>query len=201
MRMMFFFQSVSLDGFFEGPDHDISWHNVDDEFNRFAIEQLRETDTILFGRRTYQLFESYWPGVTRASGASDENIEIARLINNMNKVVFSRTLSGVEEKENWRNVRLVHEASPEEIRSWKQRPGKALSVGGNNLAVSLARMGLIDELRIMVMPVLLGKGNRLFSDANEKMNLRLVSTRAFKSGNVLLCYRRENSNTAQSNAG
>jgi dihydrofolate reductase len=192
MTRMFFFQSVSLDGFFEGPDHDISWHNVDAEFNKFAIGQLRETDTMLFGRRTYQLFEGYWPKMTRAAGASDEDVEIANLINNMNKIVFSRTLSGVVEKENWWNVRLVREADPEEIRSWNQQPGKALSVAGNNLAVSLARMGLIDEFRIMTMPVVLGQGNRLLSGVNEKMKLKLVSTRTFRSGNVLLCYRRGN---------
>lgn len=203
MRMLFFFQSVSLDGFFEGPDHDISWHIVDDEFNKFAIGQLRETDTILFGRRTYQLFEGYWPRVTRDAGASEEDAEIAKLINNMNKVVFSRTLPRVEEKENWRNVRLVRAADSEEIRGWKQQSGKALSVAGNDLGVSLARMGLIDEFRIMIMPVVLGRGNRLLIGFNEKMNLGLVSTRTFKSGNVLVCYRRESDQgqSAKSEAG
>jgi dihydrofolate reductase len=81
---------------------------------------------------------------------------------------------------------------PDGIRSWKQQPGKALSVAGNDLAVSLARMGLIDEFRIMIMPVVLGQGNRLLSGINEKTKLKLVSTRTFRSGNVLLCYRREN---------
>ena len=101
---------------------------------------------------------------------------------------FSKTLQGVEERKNWKNVRLVNEVNPEEINRWKQQPGKDLNVGGNNLAVSLACSGLIDEFRIMVNPVALGKGTLLLHGMNEKLNLKLLSTRTFKSGNVLLCY-------------
>ena len=183
------FMSTSLDGFFEGLNHDITWHHVDEEVNKFAIDQLREADTILFGRRTYQLFEDYWPKAADDPTMSQPNLEIAHLINNMNKIVFSKTLQGVEEKKNWKNVRLVREVNPEEINRWKQQPGKSLSVGGNNLAVSLAHSGLIDEFRIMVNPIALGKGTLLFHGMDEKLNLKLLSTRIFKSGNVLLCYK------------
>ena len=182
------FMSTSLNGFFEGLNHDITWHHVDEEVKKFATDQLRETDTILFGRRTYQLFESFWPRAADDSTTSKENLEIAHLINNMNKIVFSKTLSSVEEKKNWKNVRLVSEVNPEEINYLKQQPGKNLSVGGNNLAVSLVRYGLIDEFRIVVNPVALGKGTRLFHGMDEELNLRLAGTRIFKSGNVLLCY-------------
>jgi len=119
---------------------------------------------------------------------SEDNLEIAHLINNVNKIVFSKTLQGVEEKKNWKNVRLVREVNPEEINRWKQQPGKDLSVGGNNLAVSLAHSGLIDEFRIMVNPIALGKATLLFHGMDEKLNLKLLSTRTFRSGNVLLCY-------------
>ena len=180
--------SISLDGFFEGQNHDITWHNVDEEFNKFAIDQLRETDTILFGRRTYQLFEDFWPKAADDPTISKDNLEIARLINNMDKIVFSKTLPRVEEKKNWKNIRLIREVNPEEINRWKRQPGKNLSVGGNNLAVGLAQSGLIDEFQIMVNPIALGRGTPLFQGTKERLNLRLLRTRMFKSGNVLLCY-------------
>ncbi|MGO9644176.1 MAG: dihydrofolate reductase family protein [Candidatus Bathyarchaeia archaeon] len=188
MGKLFTFMTISLDGFFEGRDHDISWHNVDDESNKFAIEMLRETDTILFGRRTYELFEDFWPKAADDPKISQGNLEIARLINNMNKVVFSRTLTKVEEKENWRNVKLIRDVNPEEIKRWKQESGKDLCIGGSNLAVSFAQLGLIDEIRIMLDPVVLGKGTRLFEGIKDKLNLSLLKTRTFKSGNVLLYY-------------
>ena len=185
---LFMFMTISLDGFFEGRDHDISWHNVDDEVKKFAIEQLRETDTILFGRRTYELFEGFWPKAADDPKISKDNLEIARLINNMNKVVFSKTLTKLEEKENWRNVRLIRDVNPEEIKRWKQESGKDLDIGGSNLAVSFAQLGLIDEIRIMVDSIVLGEGTRLFEGIKDKLNLSLLKTRTFKSGNVLLYY-------------
>ncbi len=189
MGKLFTFMTISLDGFFEGRDHDISWHNVDDESNKFAIEMLRETDTILFGRRTYELFEDFWPKAADDPKISQGNLEIARLINNMNKVVFSKTLANVEEKENWRNVKLIRDVNPEEIKRWKQESGKDLDIGGSNLDVSFAQLGLIDEIRIMVDPIVLGEGTRLFEGIKDKLNLSLLKTRTFKSGNVLLYYK------------
>ena len=103
---------LSIDEYFEGQNHNISWHVVDDEFNKFAIEQLKEADLLLFGRRTYQLMEAYWPKAAQDKTISKENLEIASLINNANKIVFSRTLSKVEERENWKNIRLVNEFNP-----------------------------------------------------------------------------------------
>jgi len=185
---LFMFMTISVDGFFEGRDHDISWHNVDDEVKKFAIMQLRETDAILFGRRTYELFEDFWPKAADDLKISKDDLEIARLINNMNKVVFSKTLTKVEEKENWRNVKLIRDVNPEEIKRWKQESGKDLDIGGSNLAVSFAQLGLIDEIRIMVAPVVLGEGTRLFEGIKDKLALSLLKTRTFKSGNVLLYY-------------
>jgi len=145
MRKIFWLTTISLDGYFEGTDQDISWHKVDDEFNKFAIEQLREEDTILFGRRTYQLFEDYWPKAAKDPTISRDNLEIANLINNMNKIVFSKTLARVEEKENWKNIKLIREVNPAEIQRWKDQEGKDMSVGGNELCVNLVRNGLVDE--------------------------------------------------------
>lgn len=188
MGKLFTFITISVDGFFEGRDHDISWHNVDDEVHKFAIMQLRETDAILFGRRTYELFEDFWPKAAEDPRISKDNLEIARLINNMDKVVFSKTLTKVEERENWRNVKLIRDVNSEEIKRWKQESGKDLCIGGSNLAVSFARLGLIDEIRIMVDPIVLGEGTRLFEGIKDKLNLSLLKTRTFKSGSVLLYY-------------
>ena len=189
MRNVYLFMSLSLDGYFEGPNHDLSWINVDDEFNKFAIEQLKEADLELFGRRTYQLMEAWWPKVTQDPKASEEDLEIASLINNENKIVFSRTLDKVEEKDNWRNVRLVHEFDPEEVKRLKQLPGKGIGVGGSELAVSLIKNGLIDEFRFMISPVVIGQGTPIFKGLNQKLDLELVNARTFESGNVLLSYR------------
>jgi dihydrofolate reductase len=189
---------ISVDGYFEGPNHDISWHNVDKESNSFAIEQLSEVDTILFGRRTYQLFEEYWPEAAKDPTISSENLQIANLINNVNKIVFSKTLHRVAEKDNWKNVKLIRDVNPAEIKRWKEQAGKAICVGGNNLCTNLARDGLVDEFRIMINPVVLGNGIPVFKGLEHRMNLRLEKTTKFASGNVLLTYRLNGGTTLRS---
>jgi dihydrofolate reductase len=180
---------LSLDGYFEGLNHDLSWHNVDDEFNKYAIEQLRETDLILFGRRTYQLMEDTWPKMAKDSTTSKDNLEIANLINNTEKIVYSRTLNHVRETENWKNVKLAREFRPAEIRRLKDQPGKEIWVGGSDLAVSFIQKGLIDEFRFMINPVVVGNGTQIFHGMKDRLNLELTKTRSFDSGNVLLYYR------------
>jgi dihydrofolate reductase len=189
MRKIFLFMTVSLDGYFEGPDHDLSWHHVDDEFNQFAIEQLRCADVLLFGRRTYQLMEESWPNVAADPEASSDDREIGHLINNVTKIVLSRTLKNVEEKEHWRNVSLATGFDPEEIRRLKEEPGKGIWVGGSGLAETFIRAGLIDEFRFMVNPVVIGRGTPIFKALGGRLDLELLRVRPFKSGNVLLCYR------------
>ncbi len=185
MRKLFAFNMVTLDGFFEGPNHDISWHQVDDEFNQFAIEQTRSVDMILFGRVTYELMASYWP---TPAALTDDPI-VADLMNGLPKIVFSRTLQTAE----WNNTRLIKDNIAEEILKLKQQPGKDLALFGSaNLLSTLIQMGLIDEHRIMVNPVVLGSGIPLFRGITDKLNLKLLKTRTFSSGNVLLCYRPDN---------
>jgi dihydrofolate reductase len=181
--------TLSLGGYFEGLNHDLSWHNVDHEFNRFAIEQLRETGLILFGRRTYQLMEGFWPKAAVDPGTSPDNREIARLINNAEKIVFSRTLDRVRETENWKNVKLRRKVDPVEIRRLKETPGKDIWVGTSDLAVSFIKEDLIDEFRFMINPVVVGRGRRIFEGLNRKLDLELTESRKFDSGNVLLYYR------------
>ena len=181
MRKVFVFLMVTLDGFFEGPDQDISWHNVDEEFNEFAIEQLGEIDTLLFGRTTYLGMASFWP----TPFALENDPIIANLMNTMPKIVFSTTL----EKAEWEHSRLVKDHLAEEIAQLKQQPGKDIAIfGSSNLATSFLQMGLIDEVRIIVNPVVLGSGTRLFEGIPGQLQLKLLKTKTFRSGNVLLYY-------------
>jgi dihydrofolate reductase len=189
MRSIHLYVMLSLDGYFEGPNHDLSWHNVDDEFNKFAIEQLRETGLILFGRRTYQLMEGFWPKAAVDPETSPDNREIARLINNTEKIVFSRTLESVRETENWKNVKLRRKVDPVEIRRLKEMPGKDIWVGTSDLALSLIKEDLIDEFRFMINPVIVGGGTRIFQGLEHRLDLELTQTRRFQSGNTLMYYR------------
>lgn len=189
MRKIYLFMMMSLDGYFEGPNHDLSWHNVDDEFNKFAVEQLRKADLFLYGRRMYQLMETFWPKAANDPTISKDNLEIASLINNTKKIVFSRTLEKVEEKGNWKNVKLVRKFDPKEIESLKRQPGKQIWIGGSNLAISFVKTGLIDEFRFMINPVVIGRGTPLFKELDRKLDLELIKTQKFRSGNILLYYR------------
>jgi len=189
---------VSVDGYFEGPDHDITWHNVDAEFNKYAIEQTSSTDLLLFGRRTYQLMEEYWP----TEAALRDDPEVASLMNNTPKIVFSKTLDKVTETKHWKNVKLIKDNAIEEVKRLKQQEGKPVSpgeptsrggniaiYGSNNFAVSLIEEGLIDEFRIIINPVAIGAGTPLFKGIKNKLDLKLLgSPRTFENGNVLLIY-------------
>jgi dihydrofolate reductase len=179
---------LSLDGYFEGPDHDLSWHNVDEEFNSFAIAQMQEGDTILFGRRTYQLMESFWPSKEGLEG----DPEVAEIMNKMPKVVVSRTLEKAVETDIWRNVTLIKDNVKEEITKLKNKKGgNIILLGSSNLCVTLLEEGLLDELRIMINPVAIGEGTSLFKGIKNKLNLKLLKTKTFNSGNILLYYNPE----------
>lgn len=182
MRKLCAFNLISADGYFEGPDHELDWHNVDEEFNVFAIKQLDESDTLLFGRVTYQMMESYW---TTPMAIEDDPI-VAGKMNSMSKVVVSKTMNNV----GWDNTKLMNKDIPGEILKLKRQPGKdILLLGSSRLMSSLLRYNLIDEIRIMVNPVFLGRGRTLFQEAQEKLNLKLIDSRTFKSGNILLVYK------------
>ena len=178
---------VSLDGYFEGPGHDLSWHNVDGEFVDFAIEQTSSVGTILFGRRTYELMESFWP-----TDQAKDDPKTAELMNSTPKIVFSHTLSGVYETDKWKNVTLIRDVRPDEIKKLKKENTKDIAIfGSNNLAVSFVEKELIDEFRIMLNPVAIGEGTPLFRGLDKKLKLKLIKTRKFKNGNILLTYRPE----------
>jgi dihydrofolate reductase len=170
---------VTLDGFFEGPDQDISWHNVDEEFNDFAVEQTSSVDTLLFGRVTYLLMASYWP--TPAAIADDP--QVAALMNSLPKVVFSRTLQSAA----WENSTLIREHAQEEILKLKAQPGKDMAIFGSAGLISTV-MDVIDEHRLLVNPIVLRQGTPLFKHGGEPLKMNLVNVRRFNSGNILLSY-------------
>ena len=181
MSKLFSFNMVTLDGFFEGPNGEIDWHNVDGEFNEFAINQLNTVAVLLFGRVTYQMMASYWPTPL----ALEDDPIVAGLMNRLPKLVFSRTLTKAE----WNHTRMIKDHLAEEISQLKQQPGKDLALFGSaNLLATLMQLDLIDEHRIMVNPIVLGGGHPLFKPAKDRLDLKLVQTRAFGNGNVLLCY-------------
>lgn len=184
MRKIVVFNLVSLDGYFAGEDGDISWHNVDDEFNKFAIEQTSQFGGIIFGRTTYQLFEDFWPKALKDPKTSPDDRKIAQIIDDTWKLVFSKSIKEVT----WRNSNLFHKIDSREIKKWKEIQGRDLVVFGSGTIVQqFANLGLIDEYRLLVNPIILGHGKPIFKDVN-KIKLNLLKTRNFRNGNVLLYY-------------
>lgn len=176
------FNMMTLDGFFEGPNQDIAWHNVDDEFNQYAIDNVSAAGTLLFGRVTYQVMASFWP----TPFALESDPVVAGFMNSLPKVVFSRTL----DRADWNNTRLVKGDLADEVQRMKEQPGAELCLlGSANVLAQLIAADLVDEHRIMVNPVLLGRGTPLFQAIERPTSLRLAGTRTFQNGNVLLCYR------------
>lgn len=179
MKKTIFQMSVSVDGYFEGPGREIDWHRVDDEFNAYVIEMLDATEVLIMGRRTYELMAGYWPS------AADNDPRVKERMNRTPKLVFSKTLKDVT----WQNSRLATGSLAEEVARLKQTPGQGLLwVGGSRLAASFLEQGLLDEVRIILTPILLGAGHPVFEGIRQRQPLRLLSTRIFKSGNVVLTY-------------
>jgi dihydrofolate reductase len=182
MRKILIQDMITVDGFFAGLHEEIGWHHVDTEFNEYAISVLDTVDTLLFGRVTYDLMASHWP---TARAIEDDPI-IAGKMNSLPKIVFSRSLEVVT----WNNSKTLHGINADEILKMKQGTGKDIMIYGSGTVVSaLTGLGLIDEYRLIVNPVILGKGKSLFTDVHSQPNLRLLETKTFASGNVLLSYK------------
>jgi dihydrofolate reductase len=177
--------SVSLDGFMEGPNREIDWHLVDDELHRHFNEQLSTMGAFLNGRVTHELMAEFWPTADADPGSTEPMVEFARIWRDTPKIVFSRTL----ERADW-NTTVVRDVVPEEIQELKAQPGGDLLLGGADLAATFMRLDLIDEYRIYVHPVVIGRGNPLFQPSDTKIQLQLAETRTFGNGVVLLRYER-----------
>lgn len=185
MRKIILMMSVSLDGFFEGADHELDWQLVDDELHSHFNEQLATMGGFLDGRITYELMAGFWPTADTDPSSTAPMVEFARIWREMPKTVFSRTLTTAD----W-NTTVVSELVVEDILALKAQPGGDLAVGGADLAASFIRHDLIDEYRLYVHPVVLGRGTPLFRPSEVAIDLGLVETRTFGSGVVLLRYQR-----------
>ena len=183
MRKVIFMMQVSLDGFFEGPEHDLSWHRVDDELHTHFNDELRTMGAFLDGRVTYELMAEFWPTADQDPSNPPSMVEFAGLWRDKPKIVYSRTLA----KADW-NTGVVGEVVAEDVVRLKEQPGGDLALGGANLAAAFRRLGLIDEYRIYVHPVLIGRGRPLFAETDAMTPLRLMESRAFGNGVVLLRY-------------
>ena len=180
MAKVIIFDMISLDGYFCGPNGETEWHNVDAEFNEFAIKQLtEEVGLLLFGRTTYELMAGYWP----TNQAVKNDPIVAGLMNNTSKIVFSKSMSSAD----WNNTKVIKEIKKLEIEKLKQKSGKDIFIfGSGQIVQEFSKLGLIDEYRLMINPVALGQGKTLFK---EKLKLKLLKIKEFKNGNVLLCCR------------
>jgi len=155
----------------------------------YAQYFLQEVDLIVYGRKTYELMIPYWPDVLKDPTSAKAEIEFAQAFCAVDKVVFSKTLDHAEDT----NTRIVNTDLADEITRLKQQPGKSISVGGVDLPEQFTALGLIDEYRILVQPILAGEGRRLLESTTlpERLALKLVDTKVFPSGTVALRYVKE----------
>jgi dihydrofolate reductase len=182
MRTVIFAINLSLDGCCEHTKF-----NPDEDLHDHYTQLLREDAGVLvYGRKTYQLMVPYWPDIAKSQSESKADIEFAQAFDSLKKVVFSRSLARAEDK----NTRIVHSNLRDEILKLKQETGKSILVGGVDIPSQLIELGLVDEYRFVVAPVIVGEGRRLLEGVNlpEKLRLKLVESKTFKSGCVALRY-------------
>ena len=184
MRKLIYSMGVSLDGFIAGRNGEIDWGAPDEELHRFHNQQVREIGAHLCGRRLYETMV-YWETADENPSATEYELEFARIWQNLPKIVFSKTLEKVEG-----NARLVRDGVVEEVAKLNAQPGKDLAVGGAGLASTLIELGLVDEYRLFVSPVVLGGGTPFFPALEERIDLELAETRTFGSRVVYVRYRK-----------
>jgi dihydrofolate reductase len=175
---------LTLDGFVAGPNDEMDWLRGDDELASYENNLVANADALVLGRVTYEDFSSYWPNIPTDPKAMKWEVDYAQKVNSMRKVVFSRTL----EKAEWNNSSILREVDAKEIEKLKKEPGKDLVIYGSlSIIQLLTNLGLIDEYQLLVHPIILGSGKRLYEHWN-KMALKLEETKIFGSGVVLLFY-------------
>ncbi len=198
-RRIVMFNWMTANGYFAGADGNLDWVVPDDEQAKAAVDGIPLFDTILLGRRTYEIFEKFWNhAVEDSSTAPDphhpgqrtqEHREISVWLNESTKLVFSKSLQNAS----WKNSRVLHELDPRAIATMKSQPGKDLIIFGSGSIVSqLTRHGLIDEYQFIVCPIFLGSGRPLLSNLSTSLRLALQESKPYRSGDVLLRYAPQN---------
>jgi dihydrofolate reductase len=186
MRKIVLLMHVSLDGYVAGPNGEMDWIKLDDSLWDYVTSVTDAADTALFGANTYRIMEAYWPTAAEQPNASKHDVDHAKWVNAATKLVFSKTL----EKTDWQGTRIIDDAIKEEMTKLKEQPGKNLvMLGSPSLAQSFMQMGLIDELRLNVNPVILGAGRSLFDGVHQPINLSLAKAETFGSGVLAVTYK------------
>ena len=182
MRNVIYAINVTLDGC---CDH-TKFKPDEEDFEHYARLLRDDAGLLVYGRKTYQLMVPYWPDVAKDPSSTKADVKFARAFDSIPKIVFSRSLAGVEDK----NTRIVRTNLRDEILKLKQEPGKNILVGGVDIPSQLIQLGLIDEFRFVVQPIIAGEGRRLLEGVSlpEKCQLKLVESKTFKSGCVGLRY-------------
>ncbi len=181
MRNVIFAINITLDGC---CDH--TKQLADDETHEYFTQLLREVDLLVFGRKTYQLMVPFWPEVAKNQSMTKASNEFARIFDSINKIVLSRSLASAED----RNTRIVRTNLHDEIHKLKQEQGKNILIGGVSIPSQLIELGLVDEYRFVVSPIVAGEGRRLLEGVSlrERLQLKRVESKSFKSGSVALRY-------------
>ena len=181
MRKVTVFNFITLNGYFQGPGGDISWHPREEETATFSDEKSQQGSTLLFGRVTYQHMASFWP----TPAAKQMQPVTADGMNKAEKIVFSRTL----QKADWNNTRLIKEDLVTAVRQLKNEPGSDMTVlGSGSIVTQLADAGLIDGYGFMIDPVALGEGVPVFKGMKNKLELKLTYSKVFRSGVIMVTY-------------
>jgi len=178
MRKLIAAMNMTLDGY---CDHTAM--NADDEIHDHYTELLRSADTAIYGRKTYHLME-YWRSVLANPTGNSSTDAFAVVMDEIRKIVYSRTLEGVD----WESAEIRHELVKEEIEELKRQDGKSILVGSPSLIVALAQLDLVDEFQISVHPTVVGTGLQLFKNISDRIDLKLLRTKTFDCGAVTLYY-------------
>jgi len=181
MRHLIFAINITLDGC---CDHTKTI--ADEELHEYYSQLLRDVDLLVFGRKTYELMVPFWPDVAKDQSMTKAANKFARTFDSMDKLVFSQSLESAEGQK----TRIVRTNLRDEILKLKQEPGKGILAGGVHIPSQLIELGLVDEYRFVVQPIIAGEGRRLLEDASlqEKLQLKLIESKIFKSGCVALRY-------------
>jgi dihydrofolate reductase len=185
VRKIIWMMSVSVDGYMEGPHREIDWHMVDDELHQHMNGWVAGAGGFLEGRVTYELMEEFWPTADHDPAAPATIVEFAQIWRDMPKIVYSRTLKRASG-----NATVVHDVVPAEVLALKAQPGGDLVVGGGDLGAEFARHDLIDEYRLYVHPIVIGRGKPMLRPSEAKIPLSLIETHTFGNGVVLHRYER-----------
>jgi dihydrofolate reductase len=182
MRKIIVFNNITLDGYFTDKNNDMSWAHTDDpEWNEFTAQNAKGEAELLFGRVTYEMMAGFWP----SDFAKENYPDVAKGMNRLPKIVFSRTL----EKADWENTRLIKADLIGEVKKLKNDPGPDIMIFGSGTIVSqLTGGGLIDEYQVVIHPLVLGSGRTMFEGLRQKINLKKLGERSFKNGNMLINY-------------